>query len=75
MRHRGIVNWFNAQKGFGFIRRNDGTGDIFVHYSNLTMTGFKSLEKDQVVEFSEATTEKGLQAVDVTILTAEQLSK
>lgn len=57
----GIVKWFNAAKGYGFIGREDGE-DVFVHYSAIQVEGYQSLEKDQKVEFSLEDSPKGLQA-------------
>ena len=51
---QGIVKWFNAEKGFGFITV-DGGQDVFVHYSNIDMTGFRVLEEGQAVEFTVGT--------------------
>ena len=47
----GTVKWFNAEKGFGFITVDDGQ-DVFVHYSNIDMSGFRVLEEGQAVEFT-----------------------
>lgn len=63
-RERGVVKWFNADKGFGFIRR-DGDNDAFVHYSQITGKGFKVLEQGQEVEFAVEVGPKGAQALDV----------
>ena len=60
----GTVKWFNAEKGFGFIAQAEGA-DVFVHYKAIQMTGFKSLEAGQDVEFEVQETEKGLQASNV----------
>ena len=47
----GRVKWFNAEKGYGFIEREDGNGDVFVHFSAIKEEGFKSLQEGQTVEF------------------------
>lgn len=58
----GTVKWFNNAKGFGFIR-SEGTGeDIFAHFSQITMEGFRSLKAGEKVSFTLATGEKGLYA-------------
>ncbi|PRY00741.1 cold-shock protein [Allonocardiopsis opalescens] len=58
----GTVKWFNSEKGFGFIAPDDGTPDVFVHFSAIDMGGYRSLEEDQKVEFSTVQGPKGLQA-------------
>jgi len=62
---QGKVKWFNPEKGYGFITRDDGE-DIFVHYSAIAGQGFRSLEEGQQVEFEVTTGKKGLQAANVT---------
>ena len=62
---RGKVKWFNAEKGFGFIERENGT-DVFVHFSALNMDGFKELKDGEKVEFEVVDGEKGPQAANVT---------
>ena len=64
-RMKGKVKWFNASKGYGFLERPDGEGDVFVHYSAIEGEGFRSLEEGEQVEFSVAQTDKGLQAEKV----------
>lgn len=64
-RETGTVKWFNDAKGFGFIARDAGGGDVFVHYSVITGNGFKSLAEGQRVEFSVNEGPKGLNAADV----------
>lgn len=61
---RGSVKWFDAQKGFGFIERPDGS-DIFVHYSDIEGSGFRTLTEGQEVEFQVTDSPKGPQAVNV----------
>ena len=61
---RGTVKWFNAKKGFGFIAAEDGT-DVFVHFSGIAGSGYRSLEDNQEVEFEVTEGEKGPQAVNV----------
>ncbi|MCT1517060.1 cold-shock protein, partial [Dietzia cercidiphylli] len=59
---QGTVKWFNAEKGYGFIAPEDGSADLFVHYSSIEGTGFKSLEENQRVEFELGEGQKGPQA-------------
>ena len=65
----GKVKWFNAEKGFGFIKYND-LEDIFVHYSAIIKDGYKTLNEGDIVEFKLINTDKGLQAKDVSLLTS-----
>ncbi len=60
----GRVKWFNAEKGFGFIER-DGGNDVFVHFSAITMDGFKTLEEGTEVQFDVVEGAKGPQAANV----------
>ncbi len=63
-REVGTVKWFHNGKGYGFITREEGE-DIFVHFSEIAMEGYKKLEEGQKVEFTVAEGEKGLQAQEV----------
>lgn len=60
----GTVKWFNSEKGYGFISREDGP-DVFVHFSNIQMQGYKTLEEGQRVEFEIAQGRKGEEAQNV----------
>lgn len=64
MVYRGKVKWFSAEKGFGFIEREDGD-DVFVHFSAIKSDGFKTLEEGQEVEFEIVEGDRGLQAANV----------
>ncbi|KAB1643116.1 cold-shock protein [Gulosibacter chungangensis] len=66
----GIVKWFNAEKGFGFITVDEGGGDVFVHYRSIEMKGFRTLVEGQPVEFEIVAGEKGPQAEQVRMLEA-----
>ena len=65
-RETGTVKWFNAAKGYGFIERDSGD-DLFVHYSEISGEGFRSLDEGQRVEFTVVEGQKGLQAQNVTV--------
>jgi CspA family cold shock protein len=66
-RDTGVVKWFNATKGFGFIERSNGS-DVFVHYSAINGTGYRKLDEGQQVEFTVIEGEKGPQAQDVVLV-------
>ncbi len=61
---QGTVKWFNAEKGFGFIERENG-GDVFVHFSAIKSDGFKSLDEGQKVTFDVEQGARGAQAANV----------
>jgi CspA family cold shock protein len=62
----GTVKWFNESKGYGFISPADGSADVFVHFSAISGSGFKTLTEGQSVNFEVEQGPKGLQAVQVT---------
>jgi CspA family cold shock protein len=64
----GVVKWFNADKGFGFISPEDGSADVFAHFSAINSGGFRSLEENQRVEFEVQQGPKGLQAANITAI-------
>lgn len=66
MKEKGVVKWFNAAKGFGFIQRETGE-DVFVHFSAIQSTGYRSLDEGAQVQFVVKKGPKGLQAEEVTI--------
>ena len=61
----GTVKWFNADKGFGFIAPDDGSADVFAHFSAISSSGFRSLEENQKVRFTVTQGPKGPQAADI----------
>lgn len=64
----GLVKWFNESKGFGFITPDDGSKDLFVHFSSLVGDGFKTLQEGQKVQFTVGDGPKGPAANDVVVL-------
>ncbi|GAA1737818.1 cold-shock protein [Luedemannella helvata] len=64
----GIVKWFNADKGFGFITPDGGGPDVFAHYSGIASSGFRSLDENQRVEFQITQGAKGPQAQDIRVI-------
>ena len=72
-RRKGIVKWFSAKKGFGFIT-NDDEQDVFVHFSNITLEGFRKLDAGDEVEYtlSNSDSEKGPEALDVKIIVKDR---
>jgi CspA family cold shock protein len=64
----GTVKWFNNDKGFGFLSQDNGGEDIFVHHTNINISGYKSLTEGQKVSFKITQGQKGLQAEEVTLI-------
>lgn len=62
---QGTIKWFSAEKGYGFITRDDGAGDVFVHYSAIEGDGFRTLAEGQRVNFEVTDGPKGPQAQNV----------
>ena len=65
---QGTVKWFNPDKGFGFINIDGGDTDVFVHFSEIDSTGFRSLNENQRVEFEVTQGTKGPQAAHVRVI-------
>ena len=67
---KGTVKWFDSRKGFGFITREDGSGDIFVHFSAIQGEGddFKIIYEGDIVEFEVTEGDKGPQATNLTVV-------
>ncbi len=61
----GVVKWFSSEKGFGFITADDGSADVFAHFSSIAGDGFKNLEEGQKVEYDVTAGQKGPQAANV----------
>ncbi len=61
----GTVKWFNNEKGFGFIKPDDGSVDLFAHYSSIIMPGYKSLKEGQKVSYEVTQGPKGQQASNI----------
>ncbi|ACQ67940.1 cold-shock protein [Candidatus Williamhamiltonella defendens] len=67
-KQKGSVKWFNESKGFGFITPADGSKDVFVHFSAIDSSGFKTLGEGQMVEFSIENGAKGPSAANVSVI-------
>ena len=67
---KGKVRWFNNKKGYGFIQKDSDGKDIFIHYSAITMEGYKTLKTNDSVAFEVVEGEKGPQAANVTLISA-----
>lgn len=64
----GTVKWFNADKGFGFISPDDGSADVFVHFSAIQSNGYRSLDENDKVSYEVERGPKGLQATSVDVI-------
>lgn len=62
---RGKVKWFNDRKGYGFIEKEDGNGDVFVHHTAINTEGFRTLSEGQEVEFEVIQDQRGEKATEV----------
>ena len=67
-KEKGTVKWFNSSKGYGFITRESGDGDVFVHHNEINMDGFKTLNEGDRVEFVVTQGQKGPAASDVCVV-------
>jgi cold shock protein len=65
---QGTVKWFNEEKGYGFITPDEGGDDLFVHYSGITGSGYRSLEEGSKVSYEATRGKKGMQAENVTLV-------
>lgn len=64
----GTVKWFNADKGFGFIQPDDGTADVFAHFTAINSSGYRALNDNDKVEYDVEQGPKGLQASNITVI-------
>ena len=72
--HRGSVKWFNNAKGYGFIVADNFDEDLFIHYSAINVEGYKTLKAGQAVTFDVTPGNRGLHAIDITPVSATEVS-
>jgi len=68
MSHRGTIKWFSNTKGFGFIIPDEGEGDVFAHYSAISMDGYKTLRAGQAVNYDTERGDKGIVATNISAI-------
>ena len=71
----GVVKWFNNSKGFGFIDAGDGDGDVFAHYSAISMDGFKTLPQGSTVSYELVQGPKGRHALSIQVMSTPERNK
>lgn len=71
----GTVKWFNNAKGYGFILPDEGSGDLFAHYSAIDMDGYRTLKAGQAVTFDTAKGDKGMHAVNIQLAESSNSSQ
>ncbi len=71
----GTVKWFNNAKGYGFILPDEGSGDLFAHYSAIDMDGYRTLKAGQAVTFDTAKGDKGMHAVNIRLAESSNSSQ
>lgn len=64
----GIVKWFNAEKGYGFIQPDDGSEDLFAHFSAINSNGYRALNEGDSVAYDSEQGQRGMQATNITVL-------
>jgi CspA family cold shock protein len=66
--YNGFVKWFSSDKGFGFITRTDGAGDVFCHHTGILSDGFRKLDEGQTVSFDIEPSERGPRATNISVV-------
>ena len=69
---KGVVKWFNNSKGYGFLLSEDSSQDVFVHYSSISMDGYRTLKTGQAVMYEATSGPKGLHATAIQIISPEE---